>query len=163
MKTLARRLILGTFGAAFAVAPVLAAEPPLSPFMVAISVADLQKETDWYVKMLDAKVVKDADFGGAGTHFRWLMIGTQRLELVYSPTAKDSVPARPKPPGHAGLHGFTHVTLATPDIAATKAALIAKGATLALDVTDVTPLGVRVLYLADPEGNAVEIGQQVGN
>lgn len=161
MKTLAQKLILGMSGAGLAVAPALAAEPPLSPFMVAISVADLQKETDWYVKMLGAKVVKDADFGGAGTHFRWLMIGTQRLELVYSPTAKDSNPARPKPPGHAGLHGFTHVTLATPDIAATKKALLAKGATLALDVTDVTPLGVRVLYLADPEGNAVEIGQQI--
>jgi catechol 2,3-dioxygenase-like lactoylglutathione lyase family enzyme len=163
MKTLARNAILATLGTVMAAAPALAADPPLSPFMVAISVADLQKETDWYVKMLDAKIVKDADFGNAGTHFRWLMIGSQRLELVYSPAAKDSVPARGKPPGHAGLHGFTHVTLATPDIAATKAALVAKGATLALDVTDVTPLGVRVLYLADPEGNAVEIGQQIAN
>ena len=161
MKTLAHKLILGMLGMGLAATPVLAADPPLSPFMVAISVADLQKETDWYVKMLGAKVVKDADFGGAGTHFRWLMIGTQRLELVYSPTAKDSVPTRAKPPAHAGLHGFTHVTLATPDIAATKKALLAKGATLALDVTDVTPLGVRILYLTDPEGNAIEIGQQI--
>jgi catechol 2,3-dioxygenase-like lactoylglutathione lyase family enzyme len=127
--------------------------------MVALSVADLEKVTDWYVTMLGAKIVKDADFGNSGTHFRWLMIGSQRLELVYAPAAKDSIPQRGKPPGHAGLHGFTHLTLETPDIVATKAALIERGATLALDVTDVAPLGIKILYLADPEGNAVEIAQ----
>ncbi len=140
-------------------APLHAAEPTLQPFMVAVSVTDLQKETDWYVKMLGAKIVKDADFGNSGTHFRWLMIGNQRLELVYSPTAKDSSPARAKPPAHAGLHGYAHFTLQSSDLAATKAALLAKGATLAMDITDVAPLGIKVLYLADPEGNAVEIAQ----
>lgn len=160
MKTFAHRLILGMLGAGLASSPALAAGmPTLSPFMVAVSVTDLQKETDWYVKMLDAKIVKDADFGNAGTHFRWLMIGNQRLELVYSPTAKDATPVRPKPPGHAGLHGYTHFTLQSPDLTATKAALLAKGATLAMDITEVAPLGIKVLYLADPEGNAVEIAQ----
>ena len=143
--------------------PARAADAPvLKPFMVAVSVADLKKETDWYVTMLGAKIVKDADFGNGGTHFRWLMIGEQRLELVYSPTAKDMAPARAKPPAHAGLHGYTHFTLLSSDLAATKAALIAKGATLAMDITEVTPLGIKVLYLADPEGNAVEIAQPAG-
>lgn len=165
MKTLARSLVAGTLAAAgaalVAAAPASAQAPVLQPFMVAVSVTDLQKETDWYVKMLGAKIVKDADFGNSGTHFRWLMIGNQRLELVYSPTAKDSAPARGKPPAHAGLHGYTHFTLETSDIAATKAALLANGAILAMDVTEVAPLGIKVLYLADPEGNAVEIAQKV--
>jgi len=159
MKTLAHALLLSAFAATVA-APLHAAKAPtLSPFMVAVSVSDLQKETDWYVKMLGAKIVKDADFGNSGTHFRWLMIGTQRLELVYSPTAKDSNPARAKPPAHAGLHGYTHFTLQSSNLAATKADLVAKGATLAMDITEVAPLGIKVLYLADPEGNAVEIAQ----
>jgi catechol 2,3-dioxygenase-like lactoylglutathione lyase family enzyme len=163
MKTLAHSLILGTLGALVAGAPAVAADAPtLQPFMVAVSVTDLKKETDWYVNMLGAKIVKDADFGNGGTHFRWLMIGNQRLELVYSPTAKDIAPARGKPPGHAGLHGYTHFTLQSSDLAATKAALVAKGATLAMDITEVAPLGIKVLYLADPEGNAVEIAQPAG-
>jgi lactoylglutathione lyase/glyoxylase I family protein len=160
MKTLAHSLILGALGALVAGAPAVAADAPtLQPFMVAVSVTDLKKETDWYVTMLGAKIVKDADFGNSGTHFRWLMIGNQRLELVYSPTAKDTTPARGKPPGHAGLHGYTHFTLQSSDLAATKADLVAKGATLAMDITEVAPLGIKVLYLADPEGNAVEIAQ----
>jgi len=139
------------------------AMPPLKHFMVAISVADLKAETDWYVEKLGFKLEKDVNIGDGRVFFRWLTLGDQRIELVYSPTAKDTTPARPKPPAHAGLHGFTHVTLETSDLAATKAALAARGVTPALDVTEVTPLGIKVIYLTDPEGNAVEIAQRLKN
>jgi len=149
------------------IAPARAADapamPPLKPFMVAISVADLKAETDWYVEKLGFKVEKDVNIGDGRVYFRWLTLGDQRIELVYSPTATDATPARPKPPGHAGLHGFTHVTLETDDLDATKAALAARGVTPALDVTEVTPLGIKVIYLTDPEGNAVEIAQRLKN
>ena len=55
------------------------------------------------------------------------------------------------------------MTLETPDIEATRAALAAKGITPALDITEVAPLGIKVLYLLDPEGNAIEIAQRVAN
>ena len=136
--------------------------PALKHFMVAISVADLKAETDWYVEKLGFKVEKDVNIGDGRVFFRWLTLGDQRIELVYSPTAKDG-PLRPKPPAHAGLHGFTHVTLETPDIEATKAALAAKGLTPVLDVTEVAPLGIKVMYFTDPEGNAIEIAQRLKN
>ncbi len=155
-------LVPATVLAIAAAQPARAADaPPLSPFMVAVSVADLQKETDWYAAMFGATIEKDADLRGGAVHFRWLRIGGQRLELVFSKDARDSNPPRAKPPGHAGLHGYAHFTMETPDLAATKAALLAKGATLAMDVTEVAPLGIKVIYLADPEGNAVEIAQRV--
>ena len=160
MKINALLLAVGAALAIGAPQPAAAAEPTLSPFMVAVSVADLQKETDWYARMFGATIEKDANLRGGAVHFRWLRIGGQRLELVYSADAKDSNPPRGKPPAHAGLHGYTHFTMETPDLAATKAALIAKGATLAMDITEVAPLGVKVIYLADPEGNAVEIAQR---
>ena len=47
------------------------------------------------------------------------------------------------------------------DIAGVKAALAAKGITPALDITEVKPLGIKVMYLVDPEGNAVEIAQRL--
>ena len=40
-------------------------------------------------------------------------------------------------------------------------ALVAKGVTPALDITDVAPLGIKVIYLLDPEGNAIEIAQRL--
>ncbi|OJY67168.1 MAG: hypothetical protein BGP16_18450 [Sphingobium sp. 66-54] len=156
---------LGTALAALP-APALAADlpplPALNHFMVAISVADLKAETDWYVEKLGFKVEKDVSIGDGRVYFRWLTLGDQRIELVYSPTAKDGTP-RPKPPAHAGLHGFTHVTLETVDLEATKAALAARGVTPVLDVTEVAPLGIKVFYLTDPEGNAVEIAQRLKN
>jgi len=136
--------------------------PALKPFMVAISVADLEAETDWYVQTLGFKVEKDVSIGDGRVFFRWLTLGEQRVELVYSPAAKDGTP-RPKPPAHASLHGFTHVTLETADLEATKVALAARGVTPVLDVTEVAPLGIKVLYLTDPEGNAVEIAQRLNN
>ena len=42
-----------------------------------------------------------------------------------------------------------------------RAALASKGVTPALDITEVGPLGIKVLYLTDPEGNAVEIAQML--
>ena len=59
----------------------------------------------------------------------------------------------------AAVRGITQVTLETPDIEATRAALAAKGVTPVLDVTEVAPLGIKVMYLLDPEGNAIELWQ----
>ena len=45
--------------------------------------------------------------------------------------------------------------------AAAGAALAARGLTPVLDITEVGPLGVKVMYYQDPEGNAIEIAQKV--
>ena len=162
MKRLTARLMLGSLGMLMAASSASAADAPaLNSFMVALSVKDLKAETDWYVDKLGFKLVKDVNVGNGRVFFRWLMLGNQRLELVHSPTATDATPARAKPPAHAGLHGYSHFTLETADIAATKEALAAKGVTPALDITEVKDLGIKVLYLTDPEGNAVEIAQRV--
>jgi catechol 2,3-dioxygenase-like lactoylglutathione lyase family enzyme len=161
MKTIASKLILGALGAVLATSSASAADPALNHFMVAISVKDLKAETDFYVDKLGFKLVKDVSMGNGRIFFRWLELGNERLELIHSPTATDATPARGKPTAHAGLHGFTHFTLETKDLAATKAALLARGVTLAVDVTEVKDLGIKAIYVTDPEGNAVEIIQRV--
>jgi catechol 2,3-dioxygenase-like lactoylglutathione lyase family enzyme len=165
MKILPRALVAGTFaavGAALvAVAPATAQAPALKHFMVAVSVKDLKAETDFYVDKLGFKLVKDVSVGGGRVFFRWLELGNERLELIHSPTAVDSNPVRGKPTAHAGLHGYTHFTMETTNLEKTKAALIAKGVTLAVDVTEVKDLGIKAIYVTDPEGNAVEIIQRV--
>jgi catechol 2,3-dioxygenase-like lactoylglutathione lyase family enzyme len=127
--------------------------------MVAVSVANLDAETAFFEK-LGFKVVLDTKFG-PGIPVRWLTSGDERIELLQIPNSKPPMDPRAKPPGHAAVQGYSQVTLSTTDIAATKAALAAQGLTPALDITEVAPLGIKVMYYQDPEGNAVEIAQKL--
>ena len=136
-----------------------ATAPELGHWMVAISVANLDTETDFY-KKLGFNVVVDTKFG-PGIPVRWLTSGNERIELLQIANSKPPATPRAKPPGHAAVQGISQVTLSTSDIEATKAALAAQGLTPALDITEVAPLGVKVMYYQDPEGNAIEIAQKL--
>ena len=140
--------------------PEVASALEFNHFMVAISVQDIEKETAWYVDNLGFTVEKDASVRDGAVKFRWLRNGNERIELI-SIANSQPAPARATPPGHAAIRGITQVTLQTNDLEATRAALAAKGITPTLDITEVAPLGIRVIYLLDPEGNAVEIAQTV--
>ena len=133
--------------------------PVLGHWMVAISVADLNAETA-FLQKLGFKVELDTKFG-PGIPVRWLTSGNERLELLQIPNSKPPATPRAKPPGHAAVQGYSQMTLSTTDLAATKAALAAQGLTPALDITEVAPLGIKVMYYQDPEGNAVEIAQKL--
>jgi catechol 2,3-dioxygenase-like lactoylglutathione lyase family enzyme len=143
-----------------AAAPAAAqAAPELGHWMVAISVADLDAETAFFEK-LGFKVELDTTFGPQ-IPVRWLVSGNERIELLKIANSQPPGQARAKPPAHAAVQGLSQVTLSTTDIEATRAALAAKGLTPALDITEVGPLGVKVMYYQDPEGNAIEIAQKL--
>ena len=133
--------------------------PELGHWMVAISVADLDAETAFFQK-LGFKVELDTKFG-PGIPVRWLTTGDERIELLQIANSKPPATPRAKPPAHAAVQGLSQVTLSTADIEATKAALAAQGLTPALDITEVAPLGVKVMYYQDPEGKAIEIAQKL--
>ena len=133
--------------------------PELGHWMVAISVANLDTETAFYQK-LGFKVELDTKFG-PGIPVRWLTSGNERIELLQIANSKPPATPRAKPPAHAAVQGYSQMTLSTTDIAATKAALAAQGLTPVLDITEVAPLGIKVMYYQDPEGNAVEIAQKL--
>ena len=154
-------LVVLVGGCALAAMPAKAADAPvLGHWMVAISVADLDKETAFFVDKLGFKVELDTKFG-PGIPVRWLVSGNERIELLKIADSKPPATPRAKPPGHAAVQGISQVTLSTSDIEATKAALLAKGVIPALDITEVAPLGVKVMYVQDPEGNAIEIAQKL--
>jgi catechol 2,3-dioxygenase-like lactoylglutathione lyase family enzyme len=146
-------------GCATASAQQVPSAPVLGHWMVAISVANLDAETAFFQK-LGFKVTVDTKFG-PGIPVRWLTSGDERIELLQIPNSKPPTDPRAKPPGHAAVQGYSQVTLSTTDLAATKAALAAQGLTPALDITEVAPLGIKVMYYQDPEGNAVEIAQKL--
>ena len=154
--------LIALLGLTLATAPASAADAPLlNHFLVGISVKNLEAETSWYVDRLGFKLAKEMSVANGRIIFRWLTQGNERIELVYSATAADAAPVRGKPLAHVALHGLAHFTLETDDLEATRKALIAKGVTLAVDVTEVKDLGIKAIYITDPEGNAIEIVQRV--
>lgn len=161
MRSLLLPLLAGVAlaGCATANAQQAPAAPELGHWMVAISVANLESETAFF-KKLGFKVELDTRFG-PGIPVRWLVSGNERIELLQIANSKPPATPRAKPPAHAAVQGLSQVTLSTSDIAATRAALTAQGLTPALDITEVAPLGVKVMYYQDPEGNAIEIAQKL--
>jgi catechol 2,3-dioxygenase-like lactoylglutathione lyase family enzyme len=160
MRSLFLPLLAGAALAGCATANAQApAAPELGHWMVAISVANLDTETEFF-KKLGFKVELDTKFG-PGIPVRWLVSGNERIELLQIANSKPPATPRAKPPGHAAVQGLSQVTLSTVNIEATKAALAAQGLTPALDITEVAPLGVKVMYYQDPEGNAIEIAQKL--
>ena len=133
----------------------------LSHFMSAYSVADIEAVTKFYVDVLDFEVVKDVPLGDA-MHFRWLRNGNQGIELVRMANSKPG-PARGTPPAHLEGRGPGQLMLQVKDIEATKAALAAKGVTPNVDITAVAPLGIKVMFVNDPEGNPIEIVEVTGS
>ena len=135
------------------------AEPTIevSHFMSAYSVADIEAVTKFYVDVLDFEVVKDVPLGEA-MHFRWLRHGNQGIELVQMANSTPG-PERGTPPAHLMVRGPGQLMLRVEDLEATKAALAAKGVTPNVDITEVAPLGIKVMFVNDPEGNPIEIAE----
>lgn len=150
-------------GGAQAQAPEYQSAPSieLNHFMMALSVEDMEAVTAFYVDVLDFEIVKDAPLGDA-MHFRWLKNGTQGIELV---RMADSQPGseRGPPPAHLAVRGPGQLMMVVADIAATKDILLSKGVTPDVDITDLTAvLGIKVMFVIDPEGNNIEIVEVTG-
>ena len=161
MRSLLFSLAAGAMlaGCATANAQQAPAAPELGHWMVAISVANLDTETEFF-KKLGFKVELDTKFG-PGIPVRWLTSGNERIELLQIANSKPPSTPRAKPPAHAAVQGISQVTLSSSNLEVTKAALAAQGLTPALDITEVAPLGIKVMYYQDPEGNAIEIAQKL--
>jgi catechol 2,3-dioxygenase-like lactoylglutathione lyase family enzyme len=160
-----RRLVglLGSLATVpLATTPALAkpAVPSVQHFMMGMSVADIDKMTAWYSDMLGFKVTKDLAMGQGGGKLRFLENGNERIEMVYAPGSK---PGEQKPlPPAATIQGYVQLTMEVPDLDAARAALTAKGAAPSA-ITPIASLGIRVIFMRDPEGNIVELVQKLKN
>ncbi len=155
---------LGFSSTAQAQAPEYQAEEPaieLEHFMTAVSVADIEAVTAFYVDVLDFEVVADVPLGDA-MHFRWIRNGSQGIELVYMANSVAG-PERGVPPTHLEVRGPGQLMMRVADLEETKGILANKGVTPAVDITDVAPLGIKVMFLKDPEGNLIELVQVTGD
>lgn len=160
IKTSRISLTLGSLALAFgtpASAQEAGAEPALSfnHYYIAISVQDIDTVAAFYRDHLGFEFEKDAALGET-VSFRYLTNGSARIELIQM-NGSQAGPETPPPPGHLVTQGYSHFALESTDIEATRAALIAGGLENVGEIADLVPLGIRAMFVLDPEGNAIEI------
>lgn len=124
---------------------------------VGLNVADLDAMTAWYSDAFKL----DAEFGFAldGVDFRGVMLRSPdgyRLELLHR--VGNTAGLQAASPVEAALtRGFGHVAFDVPDVDATYDALITAGAADRMSPRPSPEPGVRMAYVADPEGNLIEL------
>jgi lactoylglutathione lyase len=125
---------------------------------VGVNVADLQKAEDWYCRAfalerelavridaidLDIVMLKNEEYG-------------HRVELLHRPGSAPGL--RAANPAEAALsEGFGHVAFDVPDLDAAHRHLLAMDAREVMPPQPSPEPGVRMSYLADLEGNLVEL------
>ena len=124
---------------------------------VGLNVADLESMTSWYCEAFDLKV--EFEFALDHVDFHGAMLCSPegwRLELLSRPGSVTGLQAA-NPVEAALTRGFGHFALDVPDVDAAYDALIAAGASDRMSPCPSPEPGVRMAYVADPEGNLVEL------
>ncbi|MCW2985606.1 MAG: hypothetical protein JWR63_3176 [Conexibacter sp.] len=124
---------------------------------VGLSVADLDAAADFYDRAFAFAVEFAFDLGRDG--IRGVMLrhpSGGRLELFERPGAEPGPQGR-TPIETIGVRGFGHVALTAPDLDGLFAHAVAAGAIERVPPSPSPEPGVRFAFLADPEGNLVEL------
>jgi catechol 2,3-dioxygenase-like lactoylglutathione lyase family enzyme len=124
---------------------------------VGLNVADLDAMTAWYVDALRLEV----EFAASLDHvdLRIAMLRSPdgyRLELLSRPGAEPGLQAA-NPVEAALTLGFSHLALDVPSVDAAYDALLAAGASDRMSPRPSPEPGVRMAFVADPEGNLIEL------
>jgi len=124
---------------------------------VGLNVADLEAMTAWYADALGLDV--EFEFALERFDLRGVMLRSaagHRIELLSRPGSVAGL--RAATPVQAALtRGFGHVAFDVPDVDAAYDALLDAGATDRMSPRPSPEPGVRMAYVADPEGNLVEL------
>jgi len=132
--------------------------PELGSFdHVGLNVADLDGMTAWYCDAFGLSM----EFRFALDHvdFSGVMLRSPdgwRLELLFRPGSVAGLQAA-NPVDAALTRGFGHFALDVPDVDAAYDALVGAGASDRMSPRSSPEPGVRMAYVADPEGNLVEL------
>jgi catechol 2,3-dioxygenase-like lactoylglutathione lyase family enzyme len=124
---------------------------------VGISVADLEAASRWYCRALGLSV--EREFTIPGTDLSGVMLqhaSGYRIELLHRPGAVPGLQPDSALTA-AGTRGYGHFCLCVDDVDAEFAHLIAAGGTVRMPPVAAPRAGARFAFLADPEGNLIEL------
>ena len=123
---------------------------------VGLSVRDLDAARKWYADVLGMTpgyVFEVASFGIRGCFMEGH--GT-RVELLHRDGSDGGVGGSPPPQAMLTL-GFGHIAFRVSDLDATYAEVLARGAAPVWDPRQSPQPGVRMAFVADPDGNLIEL------
>jgi lactoylglutathione lyase len=121
-------------------------------------VADLARAEAWYQKAFGLQREFATRVGAVDLEIVMLRSedGGYRVELLHRPGSGPGL--RAANPAEAALtDGFGHLAFSVPDLCATHSRLLALGAREIMPPQPSPEPGVRMSFLADPEGNLVEL------
>ncbi|WP_062311529.1 VOC family protein [Demequina rhizosphaerae] len=125
---------------------------------VGLNVADLAAATAWYREAFGYAVELEGRVDAIELDFVMLIEpgGGRRLELLHRPGSGPGL--RAADPAEAALsEGFGHVAFDVPGLDATFERLIGLGARSVMMPRPSPEPGIRMAFVADPEGNLVEL------
>jgi lactoylglutathione lyase len=124
---------------------------------VGLTVGDLDDMVAWYAEAFGLTV--ELHFALDHVDFRGVMLrspGGWRLELLHRPGSVTGLQAG-NPVEAALTRGFGHLAIDVPDVDAAYELLLGAGATDRMSPRPSPEPGIRMAYVADPEGNLLEL------
>ncbi|GAA2165808.1 glyoxylase I family protein [Humibacillus xanthopallidus] len=123
---------------------------------VGLTVADLDAMTQWYAAALG--LAPEFEFALPEVDFRGVMLRGDgyRIELLSRAGSHPGLQAS-SPVDAALTHGYGHLALDVSDVDAAYGRLLTLGASERMSPRPSPEPGVRMAYVADPEGNLVEL------
>ncbi|WP_040167877.1 VOC family protein [Microbacterium gorillae] len=130
---------------------------------VGLSVADLDAQRDWYAAALGLVPTEPGGIPALGLQVVFLVDpdGTWALELLHRPGSQPGLQAASAPEAVL-TQGFGHICLRVADVEELFGRLTAAGATPIMPPGPSPVSGVRMAFVADPEGNLIEMLDRPG-
>ncbi len=130
---------------------------------VGLSVADLDAQADWYARALGLEPLEPGGIPEVGLRVVFLVDPAEgwAIELLHRPGSQPK-PRATSAPEHVLSQGYGHICLRVADVDALFAQLIAAGATEIMPPGLSPVSGVRMAFVADPEGNFIEMLDRPG-
>lgn len=129
---------------------------------VGLSVADLDAQVEWYTKVFGFTTAREFEVAPIGLRGIFLVDANGfAIELLQKQGSSRNFKASNVAEG-AMNQGFGHLCYRVDDVAAMNARMLEHGATQIMPVQESPEPGVTMAYLADPEGNLIEIIDRKG-
>lgn len=125
---------------------------------VGLSVADLDRQVAWYAVALGLEQGASGGIPELGIRLAFLVDPTHgwSLELLERDGSTPGLQAS-DPPAALLTRGYGHICLQVDDLDATYERLLAAGAASRMAPGAAPEAGVRIAFVADPEGNLIEL------
>lgn len=129
----------------------------LRPYLIGISVGDLETSMRWYSENLGFRVESGPVRPGARAGFAVLEQDGFRLELVEMADSLPRAEAAPVRGSAVSLRGVFKLAFLVDDVDASHAALRARGVRVRMAPADSSETGMRFCLVEDPDGNVVQL------